>query len=138
MNITNFTNNGKCSSCGACCSDILPISESEVQQIKAYIKKHDIKERRHLTSAKDITCPFRDDAKNICTIYEVRPEICRAFKCDHTIEDIKKSKLNFHEKNRVVFMRKEFFGNGEDVDLVKDLLKLLLKGFVNGECYSER
>lgn len=137
MTITNFTNNGKCSSCGACCSDILPISESEVQKIKVYIKKHNIKEKRHLTQAYDVTCPFRDDVKNICTIYEVRPEICREFKCDHTIENIKQAKLEIHKKHRIVFMRNEFFGNSETINLAKDLLKLALEGFVNGQYYSE-
>ena len=32
-NIYNFTVNGKCSQCGACCSDLLPMSEKEIREI---------------------------------------------------------------------------------------------------------
>lgn len=49
-----------------------------------------------------------------CLIYPVRPQICRRFMCNATIEDIEKAKKHFHETNRVVFMRMEFFGNMED------------------------
>lgn len=47
IQITDFTFNGKCSNCGQCCSNLLPLSDSEVKRIKQYIKKHNIKEQRH-------------------------------------------------------------------------------------------
>ena len=47
-NIYNYTVNEKCSSCGNCCSNILPMSSKEIDTIKKYIKKNEITERKHL------------------------------------------------------------------------------------------
>ena len=117
ISVTDFTVNGKCSSCGRCCSDLLPLSKNEVQTIKAYIQKHKIKEQRHnVAFGADLTCPFRDEANRKCLIYPIRPAICRSFMCNHTHEDIAKTKFDFHAKHDVVFMRKEFFGSDEDID----------------------
>ena len=71
-----------------------------------------------------MTCPFRDEANKKCLIYDVRPQICKQFVCNHTIEDIKKSRLDFHKTNRVVFMRNEFFGNPEDVNWFSNILRM--------------
>lgn len=80
-NIYNFTKDGKCSDCGNFCSNLLPMSQKEVDAIHRYIKKHCIKECKHLlpvaTPVIDMTCPFRDNGNKVCTIYEVRPEICK-------------------------------------------------------------
>ena len=120
MNITDYTIDGKCSGCGECCSNMLPMSTDEVRQIKAYIKKHNIKEQRHnFLQGIDMTCPFRDELNRKCLVYEVRPAICREFVCNHTVEDIKKAKIALHKINRVVLMRNEFFGSNEDVEFLK-------------------
>lgn len=117
LKVVNYTLQGKCSNCGQCCSNLLPLSNEEVNRIKAYIKKHKIKEQRHNAMVGvDMTCPFRDEANKKCLIYTIRPAICREFMCNHTHEDIMKAKFNYHQINRVVFMRAEFFGNYEDVD----------------------
>lgn len=122
--VTDFTVNGECSNCGKCCSNLLPLSKDEVKRIKRYIQKHRIKEQRHNVAAGvDMTCPFRDEANKKCLIYEIRPAICRLFKCNQTIEVIEKNKTAFHHSNRVVFMRNEFFGNKEDVNYFINLLK---------------
>ena len=85
-NIYNFTKDGKCSSCGGCCSNLLPMSDKEISIIKKYIEKHHIKECKHIIPTKeltfDMTCPFRDNDNKICTVYEVRPQICKSFLCD--------------------------------------------------------
>lgn len=127
--VTDFTVNNKCSNCGQCCSNCLPLSETEVKRIKAYIKKHNIKEQRHNAMVGvDMTCPFRDEANKKCLIYEIRPAICREFMCNHTQEDIKKSKLDFHKTNRVVFMRAEFFNNKEDINFYMSVVGGLFNG----------
>lgn len=126
--ITDFTVNGKCSSCGQCCSNLLPMSNREVKRIKAYIKQHGIKEQRHnVASGIDMTCPFRDEANRKCLVYEVRPAICRQFMCNHTKEDIMRAKLNLHEINQVVYMRHEFFGSNEDAGLLQNLMRGIVK-----------
>lgn len=125
MDITNFTVNGKCSNCGACCSNLLPLSDKEVQEIKRYVKKHNIKEQRHNAfSGYDMTCPFRDEVNKKCLIYPIRPAICRQFMCNHTIADIRKAKVDFHKINRIVFMRNEFFGNKEDKEYLSAVMKM--------------
>lgn len=120
--VVDFTLNGKCSNCGQCCSNLLPLSDREIRTIKSYIKKRGITEQRHnVLMGRDMTCPFRDDANKKCLIYAVRPQICRSFMCNHKKEDIINSKIHFHQINKVVFMRNEFFGSSEDTDLFKEL-----------------
>ena len=45
--VTNFCKDGKCSCCGECCSDMLPLSDAEIIKIKKYIKKNNIKMISH-------------------------------------------------------------------------------------------
>jgi Fe-S-cluster containining protein len=100
------------------------MSNDEVQKIKAYMRKHTIKEQRHnyLTGI-DLTCPFRDEANRKCLIYSVRPWICRQFMCNHTQKDIERAKIEAHTKYRPVLMRAEFFGNKEDEIFYAGVLK---------------
>jgi Fe-S-cluster containining protein len=119
----DYTKDGKCSSCGQCCSNLLPLSDKEIKVIKQYIKKHDIKEQRHNAMVGvDMTCPFRDEANRKCLIYEIRPQICREFMCNHRHEDIMKAKFDFHQRYNPVFMRNEFYGNTEDIDWFMQVL----------------
>ena len=64
----DLTDNGKCTQCGQCCSNILPMTEDEIATIRKYIKKHRIKEHRHnyptATPTMDMTCPFLNDDKS--------------------------------------------------------------------------
>lgn len=122
--ITDFTVDNKCSNCGQCCSNCLPLSDAEVRQIKAYIKSKKIKEQRHnVMLGVDMTCPFRDERNKKCLIYEIRPAICREFMCNYSRDDIMKAKLDFHKINRVVFMRAEFFGNKEDSEFFASIMR---------------
>lgn len=115
--VYDYTRDGKCSNCGNCCSRILPVSGKEVRRISEYIRKHHIKEcvNRPPTAepVQDWTCPFRDNMKRICTIYEVRPAICRDFRCDKPRKQIDADKRMYHGKYNVVDMREEFFPKGE-------------------------
>lgn len=111
--VYDFTQNGECSNCGQCCSRFLPVSAKEVKAIKRYIQKHRIKEQRHLlptaSYTDDWTCPFRSEAERKCLIYEVRPAICRDFRCDKPAKQIKANKDMYHGRYQVVDMRMEFF-----------------------------
>lgn len=85
--VFDLTVNGKCSKCGNCCSNCLPLTDGEIKDIKAYIKEHDIKEQAHGLRVlsgpyRDMICPFLDDSKELkCTIYPVRPSVCKLFLC---------------------------------------------------------
>ena len=115
--VYDYTDNGKCTSCGQCCSNLLPLSSKEIKEIRRYIKKKRIKPCKHFypTAVKmfDLTCPFRDNDKNICVIYEVRPAICRDFKCDKPKNEIRATKELYHGRYEAVDMRETFFG--EDI-----------------------
>lgn len=112
-NIYNFTKDGKCSGCGGCCSNLLPLSLKEIDTIRRYIAKKHIKECKHIIpfaagNVYDMTCPFRDNAKKICTIYPVRPEICRAFICDNAQRARDNRKL-LGQTRTIVAVREEFY-----------------------------
>ena len=108
----DFTENGKCSGCGQCCSNILPLSKSEIETIKEYIRTHGIKQQKHLMPFAnavdfDLCCPFMDISKaEKCTIYEVRPLICKVFMCNR--KDFDKTLLD--NERKAVFMTETFFG----------------------------
>lgn len=114
--IYDFTKDGECSNCGQCCSDFLPVSEREVAVIRAYVKKHGIREHKNRPPVKepvmDWTCPFRNNAERKCDIYAVRPAICRDFRCDKPKQEIMANKDLYHGKYGVVNMRETFFGKG--------------------------
>lgn len=115
--VNDFTHNGKCCNCGECCSNFLPLSRKEVKRIKSYIKKHHIKEQRHnALMGVDMTCPFRDETNKKCLIYEVRPDICRAFNCNQSHDVILSNKMRFHQTKQPTAMRYEFFNSREDID----------------------
>lgn len=110
--VYDFTDDGKCTQCGACCSRYLPMTQKEADVIQRFVKKHDIKEFKHLFPVSndtfDMTCPFMDDSKQKekCRIYSVRPEICKQFICSK-----EKKPFNGHwQQYSVVDMRKEFYG----------------------------
>ena len=110
--VYDFTDDGKCTQCGACCSRYLPMTQKEADVIHRFVKMHDIKEFKHLFPVSndtfDMTCPFMDDSKQKekCRIYSVRPEICKQFICSK-----EKKPFNGHwQQYSVVDMRKEFYG----------------------------
>ena len=115
--VMDFTKDGECSQCGQCCSNMLPMSKKECLRIADYIRRKHIGECVHrpptASPTEDYTCPFRDNARKICTIYEVRPAICRDFRCDKPRKDIQANKDMYHGKYAVVFMRETFFPKGE-------------------------
>lgn len=100
--VTNFLNGGKCSNCGACCTQNLVMSETEFKRIVNYVNSKHIKEYRNLIPTVDrlfdITCPFRNNTTNTCMIYPVRPSICRIFKCDISQMEINKKMINTYGK----------------------------------------
>lgn len=82
----DYTVNGECSGCGECCSNLLPMTRREIDAIKRYVKRHGIKPQKHFVPTRnpmyDMVCPFRDNTNRRCVIYDVRPDICRVYRCD--------------------------------------------------------
>lgn len=91
--ITDFTCDGKCSSCGQCCGDILHLSQKEIERIDYYLKNKSIKETpRIILVDYDNTCPFRDNKNKLCKIYPVRPDICRVFQCNKNPKEVARNR----------------------------------------------
>ena len=94
--IQDFTVDGKCSNCGGCCSSLLPLSDSEIKDIQKYVNKHHITDcRTELLDSNvelDLRCPFRDEVKKKCAIYQVRPRICRMFICNDDAKSIERNR----------------------------------------------
>ncbi|MDY4772047.1 MAG: YkgJ family cysteine cluster protein [Lachnospiraceae bacterium] len=124
----NNTIGGKCSGCGGCCSDFLPLTDGEIKRIKTYMKEHGVGASRHLLPLSNAeikyTCPFRDEVKRICRIYEVRPEICRVWICD-TFQRPKFYARLMEEKRKKISMKEEFFGDRSNADIVENLKSIL-------------
>lgn len=117
--------NGKCSGCGSCCTNFLAVTDQEINRIRKYIRAHDIKPCSHgfaaplATQPVDMVCPFRDDEKKICTIYEVRPLICWGYQCNKTLAQFARDmygKNYIRGKRHYINLRLTFFGaeNMED------------------------
>ena len=112
--VYDFTKNGECSQCGACCSSLLPMTDKELRDLKKYVRKHHIKPVIHcfptVEPAIDFTCPFRDDIQRKCLVYEARPEICRKFRCDKPKKHIRGEIPGVISDYRIVNMRTEKWG----------------------------
>ena len=116
--IKDFTHKGHCIKCGECCSNTIPLSQSEIETIRAYITEHKIEAVNHANNVKaagkviDAVCPFLGLDKR-CAIYEVRPLICRLFKCNRPVPPYKHIKLMGKEDRQIKNVRAVFFGENE-------------------------
>ena len=97
---------GNCSRCGQCCTALIPMTRKEEKRIKEYIKLHKIEPEMFQNDENiNLQCCFYDRKNKICKIYEVRPHICRTFKCNRDIDELECEKINNHERsywNRIV------------------------------------
>jgi len=128
--------NGKCSNCGECCSDLLPLTDAEVWQIKRYAKAHNLKEHRQAPffdpKAADLTCPFRNEQIKRCEVYAVRPLICREFICTKSLQQAHHDRNLVHESCSARSLRYEMFGNSETLDFVRGVMLQTLHERISG------
>lgn len=62
------------------CSRFLPMSLLDRARLRAYVRRHGV--AAHAPRARlDLTCPYLTDGRE-CSVYEARPEVCRAYRCD--------------------------------------------------------
>lgn len=109
--VMNFTENGECSNCGACCSNLLPMTQYEVKRLRRFIRESGYKGHRSALALVDMTCPFRNNEKHICDIYNIRPTICRDFKCDKPVHGEWAHDELYAWSVRIVNVRHELFGD---------------------------
>lgn len=125
---TNFCNDGKCSGCGNCCSNCLPVTAGEIKTIKAYISRHNIKPENHCRpEANDLDwlCPFRDEKHKRCNIYDVRPSICKFFRCDMQFDTTAITKKAKKER-RFIDVRMTFYPRAKYSEEYKAFSKYML------------
>jgi Predicted Fe-S-cluster oxidoreductase len=70
-----------CTGCGQCCGPVVA-TKGEIATIKRFVKHHISKatiNRLKSQSPNSSNCPYHDEHEKKCTIYPVRPEICRMF-----------------------------------------------------------
>ena len=90
---------GNCSKCGNCCAAMIPITRQEEKRIKRYIKDKEIKpEPFQIGNNMNLQCCFYDRENKKCKIYEVRPNICRSFKCNKKESELNKEREENHKR----------------------------------------
>lgn len=96
----------KCSNCGQCCGDWLPVSDREIKKIRNYIRKHKLT----LKAGQGLACPFRDNENQVCMIYAVRPFICQTYNSGNRSEqkEIADSRRFLERNLNVISMRETF------------------------------
>lgn len=112
--VMDYTFQGQCSNCGNCCNDVLPLTNGDINRIKQYIKKNNIKPINHalrILSIRniDVMCPFRNEEEKKCNIYEVRPLVCKRFSCHDYYKTLYASYHDLADKTKNYSMRNIFF-----------------------------
>lgn len=123
IDLKNYTNHGECSNCGECCSDFLPLNKSEIKTIREYIKTHKVENHSVVNCfvQANAMCPFRNNKEKKCDIYEVRPYICRVFKCDTQPEQAEFARDEIEKVREVQSMKKLFFNDTSNEKLLEVL-----------------
>ena len=115
MQVVDCSKDGRCSDCGQCCTNILPVNFQEINRIQRFIEKHKIQACTHFAPLAnfggDMICPFRDGKEKRCTIYPVRPAACKSFFCGNTREAILAARDKVYRNSSLeIDMRATFFG----------------------------
>lgn len=129
---------GNCSRCGECCAATLPITENEEKKIREYIKANKV-EPEFFQKGNDINlqCCFYDRENKICKIYEVRPSICRTYKCDKPKLLLEEEKKFAHKIAYWNSLKRDKITNLTDMRLLfyndpRSLIGFLIYGLTNG------
>ena len=96
----NCDKNGNCTRCGNCCAAMLPITKQEEKTIRKYIEDNDIKPEFFCNETDmNLQCCFYDRTNKLCKIYDVRPSICRSFKCNRDNKELEKERNENQSKS---------------------------------------
>lgn len=105
----DYTVNGECpKDCNRCCTNVLPLSDYEINKIKKVVRRNNIQPINLNIDPSNPKytdqCPFFNEGR--CVIYVNRPEICKWFNCN------KDANTHFnHRDKRLVNMLLTFFPN---------------------------
>lgn len=133
----DFTNDGECSRCGACCSTYLPMTMAEFKALKRWARKHRFKPIvPAIINGVDIginaNCPFLDLDNHKCVVYDIRPEVCQKFNCHDAVAQGCKYKVK--PGNRAIHnLRAEIFNEEMPSFMEFEALKDYIDGRKNGK-----
>ena len=116
--VTDKTNNHVCSRCGQCCGLFIPFTGKEVSVIKKYVKEHNITQTNRIdtvTNSFKAHCCFYDEENKLCKIYEVRPYVCRDFKCDRKDWKQRRDMYEKRAKYNSTFSKKTILATFDDM-----------------------
>lgn len=91
----------QCKKCGEYCG-IVPITAIELNTIREYIKKNNIKPVENNFVKYNNNCKFLDN-NNKCLIYEVRPFICQHYICNVEFGELPEIK----DRNKYLYLLSE-------------------------------
>lgn len=110
-NIIDYKN-PSCNNCIDCCGALSVVSNEEFKKINKQLKsprwksqlegaKNRYRKRAAIKEYTDLRCPFQNN--NRCTIYEIRPKVCREFHCSPELNtwDLDKF-LKEHEDHKTI------------------------------------
>ena len=142
--IQDFMQDGKCSGCGNCCTNYLPLTDAEFRQLKRWVRRkqfvpkpatsvsgvdHVLSSGDDFTTSNwiiDATCPFLDKETNRCVCYDTRPEICRVFSC-HDVSLGRQELPKYAAKMQIHNLRRELFNQDtptyEEFQLLVEYIK---------------
>ncbi|EOU1989674.1 hypothetical protein BFS06_11660 [Clostridium perfringens] len=109
MNFLNIPQHKNCKNCGGCCGPV-PINKAEKAIIEKYVQKHKPLYNKHNNI---LECKFRMNGK--CTIYTVRPVLCRIF---GVVEGLDCPNGNSANLNASLFVQKE-----KEIGLLNNVIK---------------
>lgn len=115
--IYDNTCNGECSRCGDCCGLFVPFNDDDLERIKTYVEKHNIKQFDRidkLTGAFKAHCCFYDEINKLCTIYEVRPYVCKDFICNRKNWKEKRDNYERNAKYNSTLVGKQILATFDD------------------------
>jgi Fe-S-cluster containining protein len=107
--------------CGACCG-VIPVTATEYNRIAAHMKAHGIA----LLPGSDLACPLYQDGR--CSVYKVRPLICRIFGHSEHLECERGYKANVPERE----IRRMTAANGMPTRLLQEMRPGHDRAFVDG------
>ena len=74
----NIPAHTRCVNCGECCGPV-PVTGDDVARIKKYMRENSLPRKVAKQQHPRLECIFRDNEGKRCSIYPVRPMICRLF-----------------------------------------------------------
>lgn len=100
VKITDNSVCGNCSKCGECCTNFLPVTEKEIDEIQRYVIKNNIRPQKQMLIMQNrLSCPYYNGKK--CLVYEARPLICKEFYCYKKVNMESARKLTAEKRTTV-------------------------------------